>query len=133
MRRLERKAIKAEIGKTRENLGLRLPSEVAPAIVGVLGRGRRPGQRHARAFERVALLALVEHQGYARVGEKISGVHGETREQQQRRTVGRARHVDERTKRIAGTAHQRRERAGPRLAHELLRCGLGIEIGGLLQ
>ena len=54
---------------------LRMAREITSAVVGIHALDRGPHQHHARAFERVALLALVEHQGYARVGEEIPGVY----------------------------------------------------------
>ena len=75
MRGFQREAIEAEIGKAREGCCLRMPRKIASAVIGIAGDDGGPHQHHARVFERVALLALVEHQGYARVGEEIPGVY----------------------------------------------------------
>src|SRR6185312_11433543 len=66
-------------------------------------------QHHAGAFERVALLALIEHQRDAGIGKDVPGVQRQPRQQQQRRAIHRRGNVDERTIGIARSRHQRRQ------------------------
>ncbi len=121
--------VEREVGEAGEHFRLGLAVEIAPARLRVVGHGRRPHQHHAGALQRIALLALVDHQRDARVGEDVLGVHGKARDQQQRRAVGRGRDVHQRAIGIARTGHQRRQRPGAALAQELLGGNLGVEIG----
>ena len=63
------------------------------------------------------------------IGEDVLGVHGQPRDQQQRRAVGGGRHIDQRAIGIAGTGHQGRQRARPALAQELLGGYSGLKSG----
>ena len=101
MRALELHLVEREVAEAREHLGFRLVSEIAPARVRAFGLRRQAHQHHPRALQRIALLALVEHQRHARVGEDVLGVQRELRDQQQRRSVGCGRNVNQRTVRIA--------------------------------
>ena len=68
---------------------------------------RKPGMR-----QRIALADLGQQQRGAAVAFQIGGMRGKPRHQDQRRTVGIGRHVDQRGERVAAVAIERRQRAG---------------------
>ena len=129
MRGLERHPVEGEIGKAREHFRLGLALEIAPACLGSSVAAAVPMSMTRAPLQRVALLALVDHERDARVGENILGVHGKARDQQERRPVGRGRDIHQRAIGIARAGHQRRQ--GPRaaLAQELLGGSAGLKSG----
>ena len=133
MRGLERHQIEGEVAKAREHLRLRLAIEIAAARLRVL-RGSGGSHEHdAGPLQGIARLALVDHERDARIGENVLGVHGKARDQQQRRTVGRGRDIDQRAVGIARGGHQRRQCPRAALAQKLLGGGRGVEIRGGLH
>ena len=116
------RALELRSGRTRSRRSPRTSPpragarDSAGARLRIVGRGRRSHQHHAGALQRIAGLALVDHQRHARVGEDVLGVHGQPRDQQQRRPVGRGRDVHQRA---IGVARSRASasparRSGPR-------------------
>ena len=129
MRAGEREPVEGEIGEADKHLGLGLALEIAPPRVAVVGRRRRAHQHDAGALQGIARLALVDHQRDPRIGQHVLGVHGEPRDQQQRRPIGGGRDVNQGAVGIAGPRHQRRQRGAAALAQKLLGGRLGVEIG----
>ena len=62
------------------------------ALSGLLGPA---GHHDPGAFQRIAGHALVQHQGDPAVGEDVPGVDGQSRDQQDRRTIGMAGQIDQ--------------------------------------
>jgi len=78
-----------------------------------------PSHQHdPRAFQGIAVSTFVEHQRDASVGENVFGVHGEPRNQQDRRPVGVAGDVDQGTIRVSTTGHQGRQCPLPALPQQ---------------
>ncbi len=119
MRAAERDAVKCEIRKVCEHRRFRLSREITAAVICIVRLFGAAHQHDARALQRITLLALVEHERDARIGEDVLGVDRQLRNQQNRRAVERGRDIDQRAIGVPGIRHQGRERAAAALAQEL--------------
>src|SRR5215475_9050863 len=63
MRAVEDDPVESKVAEAREHLGLGLSLEIAAAHVLVLADRSCPHEDHAGALQRIARLALVQHQG----------------------------------------------------------------------
>ena len=91
---------------------------------------RAPRDHDARALQRIARDALVQHQRDPRISEDVLGVHGKPRDQQNRRAVGIGADIDQRAIRVAATGHQGRERPLPAPPQQRFGRAGRVKIGG---
>jgi hypothetical protein len=139
VRARERDAIEREILEVRESRRLRLPRQIAAADMRVVGACGAAHHHDARTLQGVALLALVEHERDARIGQDVFRVQRETRNQQDRRAVEVGRDIDQRAIRIArGTMSvasaplrpSRRSLRAAALASNALVASIGSSVSG---
>ena len=73
-------AVEGEVGEAGEHFRFRMAAQIAPRARSASSVAAAVAhQHHARAFERIAFLALVEHQRDARIGQDVLGVQRELR------------------------------------------------------
>ncbi|MHC2497059.1 hypothetical protein ACVI8K_003975 [Bradyrhizobium barranii subsp. barranii] len=121
-----------EILKRNKGLGGWMGIEIPPLeeiLVGI-GLFRPAGQHDSGALQRIAGRAFVQHQGDPVIRQDVPGVHGQARDQQDRRAIGVARQIDQGAIGIAAAGHQRCQRPLARAPEQRFGKLSGVEIGG---
>ena len=98
---LQRHLVEGEVLESDEHLRFGVAQQIAAARRHILGERGIPHEHDARAFERIAFLALVQHERHAGIGKDIPRVDRKPGDQQNRRAVRRGCDIDERAVGIA--------------------------------
>ena len=118
--------VKCKVSEVCKHLGVRMAPEISAGHRGV-GFRARSHQHDACAFERISLLALVQHQGHALVRQDVLGVQRQFRQQEERRAINCTSPRSPASNTDPPTGHQCRKCARTPFAQQLLGRQTGIK------